>query len=55
MPAISVGRVCVKTKGRKTGQKVTVTKVLDKNFVEVKDEKGKLKRCNITHLEPLPG
>ena len=54
MPAIQVGRVCVKTKGRKCGQKVTVTKVIDKNFVEITDEKGKAKRCNITHLEPLP-
>ncbi|MBI5229140.1 50S ribosomal protein L14e [Candidatus Micrarchaeota archaeon] len=53
MPAIEVGRKCVKTKGRKGGQTVTVTKVIDQNFVEVRDEKGKVKRCNIQHLEPL--
>ena len=54
MPAIAVGKECIKTKGRKSGQKVTIMKILDKNFVEVKDEKGKVKRCNITHLEPVP-
>lgn len=51
MAAIQVGRKCVKIKGRKTGQTVEVTKVIDSNFVEVKDEKGKVKRCNILHLE----
>ena len=53
MPAIEVGRKAVKTRGRTAGQKVTVTKILDKNFVEVTDEKGKKKRCNVLHLELL--
>jgi large subunit ribosomal protein L14e len=53
MPAIEVGRRCLKTRGRKSGQIVTVTRVIDKSFAEIKDAKGKLKRCNITHLEPL--
>ena len=53
MPAIEVGRKCIKTKGRKTGREVTITKVIDDNFVEVTDAKGKAKRCNILHLEPL--
>lgn len=30
-----------------------VTKIVDKNFVEVKDSKGKVKKCNMLHLEPL--
>lgn len=53
MAAIQVGSKCLKTRGRKAGQVVTVTKMIDKSFAEVKDEKGKAKRCNITHLEPL--
>mgnify|MGYP001616880986 CR=1 FL=1 len=53
MSAIEVGRKCVKTRGRKTGETVTVVKVLDANFVEVRDSKGKVKRCNVLHLEPL--
>lgn len=51
--AIRVGSKCVKSKGRKTGQEVTVTRIIDKNFVEVKDSKGKVKRSNISHLEPM--
>ncbi|MGC8851162.1 MAG: KOW motif-containing protein [Candidatus Micrarchaeia archaeon] len=53
MPAIEPGKKCLKTRGRKAGQEVTVVKVIDANFVEVKDAKGKTKRCNIQHLEPL--
>ncbi len=53
MSAIEVGRKCVKTRGRKAGESVTIVKVLDSNFVEVRDAKGKVKRCNVQHLEPL--
>ena len=53
MAAIKEGATCIKTSGRKSGEKVTIVKIVDANFVEVKDEKGKVKRCNITHLEPL--
>ena len=53
MAAIEVGRGCIKLKGRHAGEKVTVTKVIDKNFVEVQYAKGKAKKCNIQHLEPL--
>ncbi|NYZ74764.1 50S ribosomal protein L14e [Candidatus Micrarchaeota archaeon] len=53
MPAIEAGKKCLKTRGRQAGQEVTVVKVIDANFVEVKDAKGKVKRCNVLHLEPL--
>ena len=53
MPAIEAGRECVKTAGRKAGEKVTVVKLLDKNYAEVKDAKGKVKKCNLMHLEPV--
>ncbi|HQT44932.1 MAG TPA: 50S ribosomal protein L14e [Candidatus Micrarchaeota archaeon] len=53
MAAIEVGRVCVKTAGNDAGDKVTITKIIDKNFVEVKKENGKKAvRCSIRHLEP---
>ena len=53
MHAIQVGKKYVKTKGRKAGETVEVTKVLDKNYAEVKDSKGKAKRCNFLHLEKV--
>ncbi len=55
MAAIEVGRVCVKTAGNDAGEKVTITKVIDKNFVEIKKENGKTSRCSIRHLEPTAG
>lgn len=54
MPAIEVGRICVKKKGRDAGNEVVITKIIDNNFVLVKPAKGKGKerRCAIIHLEP---
>ncbi len=54
MPAIQVGGKCIKVRGRSAGKTVEVVKVIDSNFVEVKNDKGKIKRCNVLHLEPLP-
>lgn len=54
MPAIEVGKKYVRIAGRKAGGEVEVVKIIDGNFCEVKDGKGKIKRCNISHLEPLP-
>ncbi|NPA62510.1 MAG: 50S ribosomal protein L14e [Methanococci archaeon] len=51
MPAIEVGRVCIKTAGREAGQICVIVDVLDKNFVVV-DGLVKRRRCNIKHLEP---
>ncbi len=53
MAAISVGRKCVKLAGNDAGSEVTVTKLIDSNFVEIKNAKGKLQRCNVKHLEPM--
>ena len=52
MAAIEAGRVCVKKFGRDSGEEVVVTKVVDSNFVMVKNSKGKEGRANISHLEP---
>ena len=48
---IQVGRNAVLTKGRRAGTKVKISKVLDKNFVEVDLPGGKARKCNVAHLE----
>ena len=53
MAAISEGKVCIRKFGKGSGEEVTITKVLDDHFVMVKDKKGKEKRANIKHLEPV--
>ena len=53
MPAIEVGRVCVKIAGREAGEKCAIVEVIDDKFVEVVGSKMKNRRCNIKHLEPL--
>ncbi|MFQ5406156.1 MAG: 50S ribosomal protein L14e [Candidatus Micrarchaeia archaeon] len=52
MGAIKEGTKAVLTRGRRAGNQVEIVKVIDVNFVEVKDAKGKQRRCNIHHLEP---
>lgn len=58
MPAIEVGRVCVKLAGREAGKKCVIVDVIDKNFVLVTGPKAvtgvKRRRVNINHVEPLP-
>jgi large subunit ribosomal protein L14e len=57
MPAIEVGRICVKEVGRETGKKCVVIDVMDKSFVLVTGPKKitgiKRRRVNINHLMPL--
>jgi ribosomal protein L14E/L6E/L27E len=48
---IQKGQKLTKTHGRDKGTKITVTSIIDSNFVMVKDEKGKERRCNTKHLE----
>jgi len=56
MPAIEVGRVCVKLTGREAGRKCVVVDVIDKNFVLVtgpfKVSGVKRRRVNVNHVEP---
>ncbi len=56
MPAIEVGRICVKTTGREAGRRCVVLDLIDKNFVLVTGPKTvsgvKRRRTNINHLEP---
>jgi large subunit ribosomal protein L14e len=57
MPAIEVGRICVKQSGRETGKKCIVIDVMDKSFVLVTGPKKvtgiKRRRVNINHVMPL--
>ncbi len=57
MPAIEVGRICVKQVGRETGKKCVVIDVMDKSFVLVTGPKKitgiKRRRVNINHVMPL--
>jgi large subunit ribosomal protein L14e len=54
MPAIEVGRICIKTTGREAGKKCVIVDVIDKNFVLVTGPKSttgvKRRRANVTHL-----
>jgi len=57
MPAIEVGRICVKIAGREAGRKCVIVDIIDENFVLITGPKSisgvKRRRCNINHLEPL--
>jgi large subunit ribosomal protein L14e len=57
MPAIAVGRICVKLAGREAGKKCVIVDIIDKNFVLITGPKEvtgvKRRRTNINHIEPL--
>jgi large subunit ribosomal protein L14e len=53
MPAIEVGRVCVKIAGREAGEKCAIVDVIDEKFVEVVGPSIKNRKCNVKHLEPV--
>ncbi len=57
MPAIEVGRICIKLVGREAGRKCIIVDVMDKNFVLITGPKNvtsvKRRRVNANHVEPL--
>lgn len=57
MPAIEVGRICVKLTGREAGRKCVVVDIIDKSFVLITGPKTvtgvKRRRANVNHVEPL--
>jgi large subunit ribosomal protein L14e len=57
MPAVEVGRICVKLAGRETGRKCVIIDVMDKSFVLITGPKKvtgvKRRRVNINHVKPL--
>lgn len=56
MPAVEVGRICVKIAGREAGKKCIVVDIIDKNFLLITGPKKvngvKRRRVNISHVEP---
>ncbi|UXD21412.1 50S ribosomal protein L14 [Ignicoccus pacificus DSM 13166] len=57
MPAIEVGRICVKIAGREAGRKCVIVELVDDKFVVITGPKSltgvKRRRVNIKHIEPL--
>ncbi len=57
MPAVEVGRICIKQAGRENGKKCVVIDVMDKSFVLITGPKKitgiKRRRVNINHVMPL--
>jgi len=57
MPAIEVGRICVKLTGREAGKKCVIVDIIDKSFVLITGPKTvtgiKRRRSNINHVEPI--
>jgi len=56
LPAIEVGRICVKIAGREAGSKCIIVDVVDKNFVLITGPQKvtgvKRRRVNVNHIEP---
>ncbi|MBS7648337.1 50S ribosomal protein L14e [Candidatus Bathyarchaeota archaeon] len=56
MPAIEVGRICVKIRGREAGRRCVILDIIDKNFVLVTGPKNingvRRRRVNVSHLKP---
>jgi len=57
VPAVEVGRICVKLSGREAGRKCVVVDLSDKSFVLITGPKEvtgvKRRRANVNHIEPL--
>ncbi|MEM1635750.1 MAG: 50S ribosomal protein L14e [Thermosphaera sp.] len=56
MPAIEIGRICVKVAGREAGRKCVVVDIVDENFVIITGPKSltgvRRRKTNIKHIEP---
>lgn len=56
MPAIEVGRICVKLMGREAGHKCVIIDLIDENFVLLTGPKKitgvRRRRANTGHIEP---
>lgn len=56
MPAIEVGRICVKASGREAGKRCVLVEIIDKNFVLITGPKSitgvKRRRANVNHIIP---
>lgn len=50
---IEVGHTYTVKSGRRKNEEVSVTKIIDNNFVFVKTKKGKERKFSMLHLEPM--
>ena len=50
MPAVDIGRGCLKTQGREKGNKCVIIDVIDRNFVVVTGPEVRRRRANMDHL-----
>ena len=57
MPAVEVGRICIKTAGREKNKKCVIIDVMDKSFALITGPKMvtgvKRKRANLNHIMPM--
>jgi large subunit ribosomal protein L14e len=57
LPAIEVGRVCVKQLGREAGKKCVIVDIMDKSYVLITGPKKvtgvRRRRANISHISPV--
>ena len=57
LPAIEVGRLCVKLSGREAGKKCVIVDIMDKSFVLITGPQSvsgvRRRRVNMNHIEPL--
>jgi large subunit ribosomal protein L14e len=57
VPAIEIGRICVKQFGREQGKKCVIIDVMDKSFILITGPKKlsgvKRRRVNLNHVIPL--
>lgn len=56
MPAVEIGRICIKTHGRESGKECVIVDIIDKSFVLITGPQSvsgvKRRRVNSSHLEP---
>jgi large subunit ribosomal protein L14e len=57
VPAIEIGRICVKQAGREQGKKCVIVDVMDKSFILITGPKNftgvKRRRVNLEHVSVL--
>ncbi|MBS7641236.1 MAG: 50S ribosomal protein L14e [Candidatus Bathyarchaeia archaeon] len=55
MPAIDIGRICVKIRGREAGRRCVIVDIIDRNYALVTGPKNitgvRRRRVNINHLK----
>ena len=56
MPAIEIGRICVKVRGREAGRKCVIIDIVDENFIVITGPKNltgvRRRKANVSHIEP---